>query len=824
MDTNEHNKDITENTDTYVETSRMGQSALQADITGANAEAVTTTATIQKLETVSATLSQSISGSELYSIKTFLERPQIISFGNLSSATAWPSLVYSGIFPGALLSTTMMQDKTKGIWGLKATMVATLAVNAQRFQQGRYILGVIPIAGSTITSPDYLVTHRASRTQATQVPHVEIDINCDTEVTLEVPHISCFFACPIRYSNTIQYQNCQLFVAPYGPLKSGPSTLNCDYILTVRLKDVELFAPVVPQSGSGFVGTVKRKVPSDNEQEYSGSKPLSSSLKIAATATGILSKIPVLSSVAAPASWALNVAGQVASAFGWSRPHNGEKNALMQMNNFANMANVDAIDNAEVLGYSNDNKVETLPGFAGTDLDELSLAFIAQKQAFYQAVTWNVSDPENTLLHSRECHPKSFFSQSTYGAHTTFNLTPMAFAANFFALYRGSIVITLKIVKTEFHSGRLLLAFAPNEIFLNTPAVTTFENSAYTFREIIDIRYGNEYSFVIPYTCFNQYRDTIGNQCSYGTIFLRVLNELRAPDTCAQNVDILIEAGAYKDMEFAKPSTPRGFPTLVATAQSGGRKVTFKDEDPCKSLAKVMGNATLSDTDFPARVCIGERITSLRQILKKYSFVQPRVERTPSPVNPYFTTLPFAMPVSHISAANARVHSETYPDNFVHVCSAYGLFRGGVRLKFITGENMTDRYIQTSLYHVTTDTSAVTNMFSANASPPGIFDIQQTCNLPTTVDRINSRGGVEIEVPYYNRTFASPVYNAQIVSALSFDYNPGAPVPSTRVYAIGFGAGITTTYRVYRAASDDFDVGLFISVPPYLEWGFTGGA
>jgi hypothetical protein len=60
------------------------------------------------------------------------------------------------------------------------TLKFTIAVNADPFQQGRYILAWVPLAGAAHDGTKYGLTINqklCSLVQRTTVPHVEIDLN-----------------------------------------------------------------------------------------------------------------------------------------------------------------------------------------------------------------------------------------------------------------------------------------------------------------------------------------------------------------------------------------------------------------------------------------------------------------------------------------------------------------------------------------------------------------------------------------------------------------------------------------------------------------------
>lgn len=66
-------------------------------------------------------------------------------------------------------------------------------------------------------------------------------------------------------------------------------------------------------------------------------------------------------------------------------------------------------------------------------------------------------------------------------------MIPATFIAQQFEYCRSSIRVTIKVVKTGFHSGRLMFWYNPNYDGGGT-TVPTVVNSTYILREFLDIR------------------------------------------------------------------------------------------------------------------------------------------------------------------------------------------------------------------------------------------------------------------------------------------------------------------------------------------------
>jgi len=90
-------------------------------------------------------------------------------------------------------------------------------------------------------------------------------------------------------------------------------------------------------------------------------------------------------------------------------------------------------------------------------------------------------------------------------------------------------------------------------------------NSAYALRAIVDIRTEDEITFELPYLIQSDY---IKNDVASGRIDILVLNDLRGPESVAQNIDVQVFYRAGDDFEYAVPTNFFGrFNCLHSTKQ-----------------------------------------------------------------------------------------------------------------------------------------------------------------------------------------------------------------------------------------------------------------
>jgi len=129
-------------------------------------------------------------------------------YQDIAEFLAKPYPLYNGTFSGTDNSGTfpltdcltnffthpIYSNKVSGFLGIRATFVLRLQVNAERFQQGRYLLCFAPLMTNSASgypgSLPRLTQVRATPTNVTQLPKVELDLNCDTEAILEIPYVS----------------------------------------------------------------------------------------------------------------------------------------------------------------------------------------------------------------------------------------------------------------------------------------------------------------------------------------------------------------------------------------------------------------------------------------------------------------------------------------------------------------------------------------------------------------------------------------------------------------------------------------------------------
>lgn len=736
-------------------------------------------------------------GDVEHSIKTWLARPyKYLSFKFKTTDLANGELVTLALFSD-LMAKPYYKDKLSGFFGLRATVHVRLQVNANRFQAGRLMLHYCPAAVYSVTHENL----QRSLTSRTQLPRVDLDVNTDSEVTMTVPYTS---SSPFYAFGTETFAG-HVGVTTYSPLNVGTSETDCDCALFVHLTDVELFWPSFVTPQSGFTGgRLKNRERNETEEQWADHKPVSSSLVKVSKVFDVLSDIPLVSSYMAPLSWSSRILANVASAMGYCKPisHKADRVAISYLNN---MGTGTGYDYSQPMSLLEDNAVSVLSGLGGSDLDHMSLRYPLSIPTYFNGRSWSVSAQSGAVLFSSGCAPTDYDNYQGTGVWQT---TPISFLGQLFAYWRGSINITIKFVKTEFHTGRLRFWYSPRGI----PNATQSEEN-YLYSSIIDLKYSNEVTFTVPYMGSTLYSRTTNNDARWG---LTIVNELRAPDNVNNAVYVLFEVSAGKDFELAVPRSDgvtypttlffgSGTPTFPGTAASPLIINSVTGQAGDNSLVSLQGNyqdhpvanAPLTVASLePSKAAIGERITSVKQLISRSTSMMQIYNAAQT------TYLNVDAPGCH--NVNSTGLSTTLGNQtlFGVIRDCYAFYRGSVNVK-VACQDINYPLDILSFTAVTNYTTAV-NSDANFCSPPfrGIY--QQAC--PGVV-KPAGQDAVELRIPNYsNDPTYRPVFSTQQVQS---GFTKNSRIVSFQKYSHN-GDFVA---RVFLSAGDDMQLGLWVTSP-----------
>lgn len=747
---------------------------------------------------------KSVSEARVHDIRDFLGRPSLMANGILTPTQARGDTIAQVDLPDDLLALPMYREKTRGFLNFRATVNMRFQANAQRFQQGRLLINYFPQA-KIAAKKDGIVW--PSLTLSTQLPRVDFDLATDSDVALSVPYVS-----PTLGFNQVDLTGTMgtYRVRVYSPLVSPGGPAVVDWSLWCWFTDIELDFPTFTAQSSRPRRQARKLEPSEME-----SKPVSGIFRRVAKAATLFEDVPLLSSIAGTVSWASNILASTASAFGFSNPDVPNHSSFAHLNLSHDIANVNAVGNAVNLGLLSDNKVPMLPGFAGTDIDEMSFSYLASIPSYIKNTAWTTAQPVGTLLTSFTLNPGTMCTRSASGPDFVYP-TPMLYIANLFRYWRTGFVFTFKFVKTEFHSGRLAIAFAPGH-----NNALPFTDTRYTYREIIDLRESNEFTITIPYTSTLPYLSKalsgVSDYTNMGVLGIYVLNPLVGPTTVSSSIDMITEVAADSTFEVAVPETPMflpvnympgtGAPSLMDPdlefeAQALGENVQDNSKEgttmpPAPSIAGIRND----DGGLAASMnCIGEKIMSFRSLAKRAApFFQTGTTT--------WTQMNFRPKITWLDnySDNTTVASTNGQDYINMIAPLYNYQKGGLKFH-VYGTNTSKLYLRAGLAPNTL----------------GVVPTQGTALANSEVVANNSlaihtgpeiAGGLSFIVPQYSRTHCE-MY--RLYTTTTYTLPTDIYCSDLRVF-IKTAPTVMSDVKILRQAADDWTCGFFTGCMPIRD-------
>lgn len=660
------------------------------DVVRFEADSAVVTATLPSLKQLPSNLYRSNNDHIQHSIKTFLSRPMLLTTSNWDISNPVGERLWEATFPEGLLSVPLVADKLRGFLGFRATTVVRVQVNAQRMQQGRLLLSYCPLPNEVLSAtPLRAVRIRNSLFAKTCLPHVDLDTSSMSDAVLSAPFVSP----SLFYSMSGGGPSLAGFhLSVYSPLSSLGSS-SCEYTVWAHFEDVELFWPTDPNAFNTSAQLVHQMgSPAESEAASKGKGPVETAATVVFDVSQALSNVPLLSSVAKPVSWAAQAAARIAKFFGWSKPTDSSPAQTVAIVPYQGICNADGVDRSAKLALFSDNCVQALPGFGGSDRDELAISAIASRYAYFTRFTWKNTQSMDIPLF--QCHVSPRVASLVSDSGGSLEYGPMGYVSSMFDFWRGSIRFLFKFVKTEFHSGRVVIAFSPG-----TGYFVSRQGIEYCYKTIVDLRLTDTVEFIVPFAsdaCFNS-----ASQAT-GTIHVFVLNSLAAPDNVPSSLDVIVETSAGSDFQVASPSA-----YLSALLR-----------DPLEHQMDVESPAF--SFDHP-KYAIGEVVLSLRPLLKRFNLVMKGTG-----------------PGAVIRPSDYYLRARIF-DFYNLIMPCFLLARGSYRVKLLTTSN--EHVYATSKVHACSAATPYDYLQVDGLTEPFA---QTVCYPPLS-------GVIEVELPQYNR-------------------------------------------------------------------------
>lgn len=470
-----------------------------------------------------------------------------------------------------------------------------------------------------------------------------------------------------------------------------------------------------------------------------------------------------------------------------------------------------------------------------TNGDEMDLKLVAKTPMLLGYVRWNDSITPGTRLATIPVHP--MVTSRSSNTTTVFALTTyLAYVCNAFRFWRGSIRYRFEIVATQHHTGRLVVAWIPNDIStLNGyPVADSLNINSLTQYpcEIFDLALNKEFEFVVPYnsptrykkmpdfTHFNNTPDQVGTltqDYTLGNLVVMVQNSLTHPGTVSNGVDMNIFVSGGDDFDFRSAGRQPNAAQTALVFQSGDVQLEGTRSGETDLTDNKIGVSTSGvgqdHTQGPAQE------THLKFLLSRY-FPSASM-RQAIPAGQYITTSVSSTPVfTYPNYVDAGCTS----DFLSYFSRLYRFWTGGINHMFIHSTTVNQPvYMYTDhepdfdyLVPVPTNTGLIHNMLQTSAS--SVSDISNSAYY-SSVHNLRVNPTVSVTTPYRS---IYPKLLTETPATATSGLEDGARAFCTGVLSNSYRNYSTTDQVVncdyFRGAADDFRLFYLIN-PPRMRIG-----
>lgn len=373
-----------------------------------------------------------------------------------------------------------------------------------------------------------------------------------------------------------------------------------------------------------------------NADEY-GDGPVSGIASAVAAAGNALSSVPIIGPFARATEIGAGTVSRIAAWFGFTNvPVIKDVDPFKDLP-FGGFASSEISAPTPKLTLDPKNELTLDSRTVGLDgTDELSLSSFVTRESYLTSFEWTSTDSAGAPLWTSLVSPGNLFRKTGVNTNLIWP-TPLSHACTMYQNWSGSVVFRFKIVSSQYHRGRIKIAFEPDagsDWTVSDPGDTTNVTRMYDISTDTDVEICVPWMQAVAYLANYEpgdsgstntvcYGDGVGSSitgitAANGWIRVSVANELSAPVTTAP-VSVVVFVRAGEDFELMGPRNPPR--TLAWNVQSK----TMKPEEGeiCDLLGEV--NADVSETNL---VYGGETAVSLRQLLHRHCFVYTLADST----------------------------------------------------------------------------------------------------------------------------------------------------------------------------------------------------
>jgi hypothetical protein len=765
---------------------------------------------------------------------------------------SWPSNtgVISSLttveLPNDWIATAMILEKLQGFRFLRCDFVVRIQVNAQQFNAGLLRLVFNPFEKQLQLAPSNFIHFGG----LTGYHGIDLDLGDGDSVELRIPFLNV--ASHFDLVTAAQALLGTVHVVVYSPL-TGLNDV--DGVVFLRAENIDFEMPTGLGVSSDFTAPLKgvaqskgprvtqnrrpkRTMPeglssADNDEDVTplldriqtridSEKSRPGTIETMSRSVGRVARsflaVPFLGMYARTLTWVADAVGATASLFGWSKPNDPEFTTPVTYQFGTHFTNYNGDVKAKVMAMDYRNENDVPAEIFGTSEDEMAIKSIITRPTYIDRFSYSTSSTYKQVLWSWPVDAtaclKDKYSDPTPPQHYAIrrynNL--VSYLASMFRYWRGELCYNFKVVKSVFHSGRIRIVWVPGADE-STDFTTVDINKCYS--EVIDLHFVNRFTFCVPFAWNLPWKrsDEVNSDPNdirkswappLGMIYIIAITGLRTAPSASTTIDTIVEGYAGDDFQFAYPEIALGedfriwlranLPVLKGRAQNNISESKISDVTP-----NVLG--------------MGEAITSLRQVLKRYDLF-PNVWNLPaafqdSRAAPSGDTGVTIAPNSTVWLSDASIGQNLQSNQvswFDMVASLYRFQSGSMRLLLTSRVTQTDGdEAVLTVFNSTNDVSRI-DQWATIDSVPNVYH-----NRPYACKFHLYEPYQELHVPFY--------------SPFPVNLGPlGRPenhiLPTSKKVSNGAGprvfyyhTGKIDEFEVRRSIGEDFSFGYLVGPP-----------
>jgi len=536
----------------------------------------------------------------------FLSRPTKIftvvwtenaSAGNIATFRPWE----------LFFNQSSIRNKLEGFGYLRCKLHLKFTINASQFYYGSIGAFYTPMAGYIQETTGFNYGYApGQQVLQSQKPHVWLDPQTTSTSEMELPFLYHRHFLDATQLNQFTGMG-RIDLTQYAALRSanGVSTNGVNIVVYAWATDVEM------------TGLTSKPV-LQSKREYVANGQISGPASTVASVANRMSKIPVIGPFAKATEMAASTVGDIASLFGFTNVPNVRDVEAVKTTSFHTLASSEISEPINKLSLQPKQEIAIDSTYAGDPMgDQLHITNFCQRESFLCGALWTTTTAEDAVVFTSYVTPQLY--EKSGGTNYHVYSTPMAYIAQLFNAWRVDLIFRFKVIKTQYHRGRLSISWDPLQTSMaNMPGFGNprVQNIIFDLEDTDTIEVRVPYMQDVP---FLRLRDGSGGidgpwwsnggsptqtdterRCN-GTIQVRVVNRLTAPEA-SSDVDVLVFVRAAENIEFASPADIRDKTHMVLQSK---REFVF-------------GDPSISDPDSYSEV-YGEKISSLRQLLHRQS-------------------------------------------------------------------------------------------------------------------------------------------------------------------------------------------------------------